>query len=86
MHTQLATSGDAAMLLNLLSMGRHLALLPKFPARQLSEQYDLVELPVSDLKSPRNIYFWCREALAGQESCERFKQTVRAHVAALYAD
>jgi len=81
MHTQLASVGDAVVLLTLLSFGRHLALLPRTPMRLLRGRLDLVELPVPGVATQRDIYLWCRESVLRDPAFVTFRETTMDHLA-----
>ncbi len=59
-RTHLSVIGEAFSLLSILAAGRHLAVLPRFPLRQLRKHFPLVELPLSIPRTQRHIYLWCR--------------------------
>lgn len=81
LRVEITVLGDAAMLLDMLAQGQHLAVLPRFPLRRLAARFGLVELAMPGPPTPRPIYLWCRtglleDAVMGEVS-ELIVETVR---------
>lgn len=79
-HTEVTVMGDAHMVLEILSKGRHLSVLPRYPLGFLAPFYGLVELalPFAVVPPPRDIYLWCRSALLEDASMVLVKDFILA--------
>lgn len=76
-RTQFATYSDGVVLLDFLSLGKHLAVLPGVPLLLMRERYRFVEVPLPHGTSRRDMYVWCREELMGSEVIQAFIATGR---------
>lgn len=76
-RTKVVFKNDAAMLIKLLSRGRHLAVLPRLPLRAIGSDYGLVELKV-DLGSivNRDLFLWTREEMVDHPAYQTFLDVV----------
>lgn len=68
--------GDTLMLLRILAQGNHLAVLPKYPMRTLSANFDLVELKVQSPPKSRDIYVWCRSEMLENSALVTLKKSI----------
>lgn len=75
----MSVMGESHILLGVLSQGRHLSVLPKFPLRILGPAYALVELPVDAPPFHRDIYLWCRSVILEDPSMAELKDRILAH-------
>lgn len=76
-RTQFATYSDGVVLLDFLSLGKHLAVLPGVPLLLMRERYRFVEVPLPHGTSRRDMYVWYREELMGSEVIQAFIATGR---------
>lgn len=76
-HTQLATVGDAVILLKVLEQGRHLAVLPRLAVRMIDQEQRLRELPLRTGPSRRDVMTWTRDAGADQPAVVGFIDIAR---------
>ncbi|WP_083928418.1 LysR family transcriptional regulator [Marinobacterium rhizophilum] len=77
--TQAVFRNDAAMLLNLLARGRHLAVLPRIPVRAVTDPSRIIELDLGATSdTERNIYLWSREKVIDCEVYRYFKQELES--------
>ncbi len=61
-RTKVGFHNDAAILIRLLSRGRHLAVLPRIPVVALGDFASISELKISlGSKFSRNLYLWARQ-------------------------
>lgn len=76
-RTKFVFKNDAAILMTLLSRGRHLAVLPRLPLSAIGPSYGLVELKI-DLGAVvnRNLYLWTREAVVDHPAYKTFHDVV----------
>lgn len=82
-RTEITVLGDAFALLRIVTQGRHLAMLPRFPVRLLGQTFPLVELEVRAKARPRPIFLWCRTEQLGEPAFARIRQAVLDHVEGL---
>ena len=82
-RTEVATLGDAYVLLRLMVEGRHLAVLPAWPVKCLRESFPLVELPTGAAPTSRDLFFWCRESELDKPAFVDLKRSALAYVATL---
>lgn len=80
-RTEIAALGEAFMLLRLVSEGRHLCVLPRFPVRLLQAYFPLVELELAAPPQPRPIYLWCRSTLLEDPGFVEMKDAILAYAA-----
>lgn len=81
-RTQVATVGDAYVLLRTLEQGRHLAVLPRLLIERLAHTFDLHELALPVQPVRRDLYLWWRESAAADAPefalmCQRIAQHAR---------
>ena len=77
-RTRFATYNDGVVLLDFLALGKHLAVLPGVPLMLMRERYPLVEVPLPQGSSRRDMYVWCREELIDSEVIQTFMATARS--------
>ena len=75
-RTEITVAGEFMMLLRILEQGRHLSVLPRFPAGVLSRWFPLVELQLGVKPKTRQLYLWFRESLLKDPSFVLVKQTI----------
>ncbi len=68
--TQLATVGDAAILLQVLRQGRHLAVLPRLPVRLIDAAGDLCEIALPSGPAPRDVLIWTGASVMDQPAVQ----------------
>lgn len=78
-RSSVTVMGDTQMLLRILSQGRHLSVLPKYPLKILGPAFSLVEIHVAVQPTPRDIYLWCRKELLEDPSLVELKDFILAH-------
>ncbi|WP_027854865.1 LysR family transcriptional regulator [Marinobacterium litorale] len=85
-RTKVVFKNDAAMLIKLLSRGRHLSVLPRLPLSAIGPDYGLVELKV-DLGAVvhRNLYLWAREEVVDHPAYKVFIDVVARVFAELHS-
>lgn len=72
--TQTVFRNDAAMLINLLARGRHLAVLPRLPIRTVTSPDRIQELDLgATAPTERNIYLWSSEKATDSDAYRFFK-------------
>jgi DNA-binding transcriptional LysR family regulator len=76
--TQLATVGDAAILLQLLRQGRHLAVLPRLATALTDLAPELCELHLPSGPASRDVLLWSRASLMGQPAVQSLARIARA--------
>lgn len=81
LRTRFATVNDSVILLEFLSQGSHLAVLPGLPLLLMRERYPFVEVPLPQGTSRRDMYVWCREELMDSEVIQAFIATGRRLIA-----
>ena len=81
LRTRFATLNDAVILLEFLSQGSHLAVLPGLPLLLMRDRYPFVEVPLPQGTSRRDMYVWCREELMDSEVIQAFIATGRSLIA-----
>ena len=79
-RVELATVGDATVLLQVLMDGKHLCVLPQNTMALLKPTLPLVELPVAVPSAKRNLYLWSKASEAANQSLQRLAQTAHACV------
>ena len=72
---ELATVGDASILLSVLMDGQHLCVLPRHTVSLLTHVFALVELPVKVAAGRRDLYLWSHASDAGDETIQTLLQT-----------
>ena len=75
-RTEIAAVGETMTLLRILSQGRHLAVLPCYPAVHLSQWFPLVQLALDVEPRERNLYLWCRASSLDSPSFVAVKETI----------
>ncbi|MBJ7539231.1 LysR family transcriptional regulator [Marinomonas transparens] len=76
-RTKVVFRNDAAMLIKLLSRGRHLAVLPKISVLA-ADDASLVELNIRfDLKISRDVYMWTRASVLRQPAFLAFEKVIK---------
>lgn len=85
LRTQVATTGDAYVLLRLVQQGRHLAVLPRRLLRLLAPDFPLVELPVRAAPPRRDLYLWWRSASDDDAAFGTLRETVQREARAVLA-
>ncbi|AOW13770.1 hypothetical protein LPB72_01940 [Hydrogenophaga crassostreae] len=78
LRTRFATLNDAVILLEFLSQGSHLAVLPGLPLLLMQDRYRFVEVPLPQGNSRRDMYIWCREELIESDVIQTFITTGRS--------
>lgn len=78
-RTEITILGEAFVLLRLLALGRHLAVLPRFPMQLLRPYFPIVELKLSVTPQPRPIYLWCRDTLLEDPALVAVKDSILAY-------
>lgn len=78
-RTEITVLGEASMLLRILSEGRHLSVLPRYPVRLLQSHFPLVELALAVKAKPRNIYLWCRATLLEEPAFVAITEMILTH-------
>jgi DNA-binding transcriptional LysR family regulator len=82
-RTRFATYNDGVVLLDFLSLNKHLAVLPGVPLQLLQARYPFVELALPQGKSRRDMYVWCRQELIDSEVIQGFiaiaRQLIQEH-------
>ena len=75
--TQLATVGDAAILLQVLRQGRHLAVLPRLPVSLIDAAGELREIVLPSGPAPRDVLIWTRTSVMEQPAVQGLAQIAR---------
>jgi DNA-binding transcriptional LysR family regulator len=75
-RTEIAAVGEAMMLLRILSQGKHLAVLPRYPLRLLSAWFPLVELTLEAAPRRRDLHVWCRSSSLDSTDFIAVKDTI----------
>lgn len=75
-RSRLMVMGDTHMALGVLSQGRHLAVLPRYPMRFLGQHYSLTELQLPLQPPARDIHLWCRSTLLEDASLVALKDFI----------
>lgn len=70
---------ETQILLGILSQGRHLSVLPRFPLRVLGPSFSLVELPLGTPAFSRDVYLWCRSVILEDPSLAELKDFILAY-------
>ncbi len=78
-RTEITILGEAFVLLRLLALGRHLAVLPRFPMQLLRPYFPIVELTLSVTPQARPIYLWCRATLLEDPAMVAAKDSILAY-------
>ncbi|NVK41120.1 MAG: LysR family transcriptional regulator [Oceanospirillaceae bacterium] len=77
--TQTVFKNDAAMLIDLLARGHHLAVLPRLPVRALIDPDRITELDLGSASpNERNIYLWSNEKVIDSDAYRYFKQELES--------
>ena len=76
--TQLATVGDAAILLEVLNQGRHLAVLPRLPVALIEAAQGLREIALPSGPAPREVMIWTRDSVMEQPAVQGLARIARA--------
>ncbi|RYY92287.1 MAG: LysR family transcriptional regulator [Comamonadaceae bacterium] len=77
-RTEISVLGDSFMLLQMLALGAHLAVLPRYPVRLLQHRFAITELALPVASPPRNIYLWCKATLLDDPVFGQIKDAVLA--------
>jgi len=72
---ELATIGDATVLLSVLMDGQHLCVLPRNTVSLLAHMFPLIELPVRAASGRRDLYLWSKSSDAGDETIQTLMQS-----------
>ena len=72
---ELATVGDASVLLSVLMDGQHLCVLPRHTVSLMGHVFPLVELPVKVASGRRDLYLWTNSRDAGDQTIQTLIQT-----------
>lgn len=80
-RSEVTVMGDAHMVLEILSKGRHLSVLPRYPLASLAPFYGLVELAFPVVPPARDIYLWCRTSLLEDASMVLVKDFILRYAA-----
>lgn len=82
-RTRFATYNDGVVLLDFLSLNKHLAVLPGIPLQLLRPRHTFVEIALPKGKSRRDMYVWCRQELIDSEVIQSFiaiaRQLIHEH-------
>lgn len=81
-RVELATVGDATVLLQVLMDGKHLCVLPKNTMALLKPLVALVALPVAVPSARRDLYMWSKASEATNQSLQALVRTAHACVPA----
>ncbi|MFC5607645.1 LysR family transcriptional regulator [Variovorax soli] len=68
--TQLATIADAAILLQVLRQGRHLAVLPRLPVAMIDTAGELRQIALPCEPAPRDVLAWTRTSVVEQPAVQ----------------
>ncbi|MEZ5705591.1 MAG: LysR family transcriptional regulator [Burkholderiaceae bacterium] len=71
-RTRFATHNDGVILLDFLSLNRHMAVLPGVPLMLLRDRYPFYEVPLPHGKSRRDLFVWCRQDIRSSAVIESF--------------
>lgn len=85
MRAEVTVLGEAFTLLDLLSRGRHLSVLPRFPLRRLMARFGVVELPWPGVATARPMYLWSRASAQEDAAMAQVGQLLREEIAAMAA-
>jgi DNA-binding transcriptional LysR family regulator len=80
-RTDITVIGEAMIVLRMLSEGKHLAVLPRYPLRVMSRWFPVVELALDAEPKPRTLHLWYRAAMAEDRVMNAVMETIRAHAA-----
>lgn len=79
-RTQVVFRNDGAMLLDLLSRGKHLAVLPDLPIKAANSDGRFTRLDFDAPQvSERNLYLWARDDFEGSKIAQTLYQLLRNH-------
>lgn len=78
-RTEVTVVGEAFVLLRLLAMGRHLAVLPRFPTRLMQASLPIVELALGLRPQPRPIHLWWRQSLPEDPAMAAIRDDILAY-------
>ena len=78
-RSDITVLGEAMLLLRLLSQGRHLSVLPRFPVLLLQSHFPIVELVMGTRAKNRDIYLWFRTTMLEDRTFVVIKDTVISH-------
>ncbi len=76
-HTQLATVADAAILLQVLRQGRHLAVLPRLAVALIDTAGELRQIPLPREAAPRDVMAWTRSSVIEQPAVQGLARIAR---------
>jgi DNA-binding transcriptional LysR family regulator len=80
-RTRFATYNDGVILLDFLSLNRHMAVLPGVPLMLLRDRYPFFDVPLPHGKSRRDLFVWCRQDIRESEVIESFIHQGQALIA-----
>ena len=81
---ELATFGDASILLSVLMDGEHLCVLPRHTVSMLAPVFEFVELPLGLPAGRRDLYLWSHTSDAGDEAIQTLLHTAHQVVPPSY--
>lgn len=73
-RTQIATVNDAAILLQILQQGQHVAVLPRLPLALIDRDKALHEIALPSGPSSREVFIWTRDSVQSQPAIEGFSR------------
>lgn len=76
-QTQLATVADAAILLQVLRQGRHLAVLPRLPLALIDTAGELRQITLPSEPAPRDVLAWTRSSVIEQPAVQGLARIAR---------
>lgn len=77
LQTQLATVADAAILLQVLRQGRHLAVLPRLPVALIDTAGELRQITLPQEPAPRDVLAWTRSSVIEQPAVQGLARLAR---------
>lgn len=79
-RTQIATVNDAAILLQILQQGKHVAVLPRLPIALIDQAKALHEIELPSGPASREVLIWTRESVQSQPAIEGLRQLAVDHL------
>lgn len=73
-RTQIATVNDAAILLQILQQGRHVAVLPRLPVALIDRDRALHEIELPSGPAHREVLIWTRDSAQSQPAVEGLRR------------
>lgn len=71
-RTQIATINDAAILLQILQQGKHVAVLPRLPVALIDRDSALHEIALPSGPASREVLIWTRDSVQNQPAIQGF--------------